>query len=238
MRELGAIAWRELGACFRTSVGWIVIAMFLLLSGFWVSFVTLRPGEPATLRAFFTISQWLLLIVAPAISMRLIAEERRAGTMEPLMTAPVSDWTIVVGKYLGALAFLVCLLAPTLLYVGLLEAVSDPEYGPIAAGYLALFLVGALYLAFGLLTSALTENQIVSLLSTLFFFIAWEALAIEGGRLLGPPWDRPLFAASILLRLADMAKGVVDTAHVVFFAAGSVIFVTMAVVAVESRRWR
>ncbi len=238
MSGLAAIALRELGAYFRTSIGWVVMALFLLLSGFWIAFSTLRPGEPATLRAFFTISQWLLLIVAPAISMRLIAEERRAGTMEPLMTAPVSDWTIVVGKYLGALGFLVCILAPTLLYVALLEAVSNPDYGPIAAGYLALVLVGALYLAFGTLTSALTENQIVSLLATLFFFIAWEALATEGGRLLGPPWDAPLFAMSILLRIADMAKGVIDTSHVVFFAAGSVVFLTLAVVAVESRRWR
>ncbi len=238
MTRLSAIAGRELASYFRTSIGWIVIGLFLLLSGFWIAFSTLRPGEPATLRTFFGVSQWLLLIVAPAVSMKLIAEERRAGTLESLMTAPVSDWTIVVGKYLGAVGFLLCMLAPTLLYVGLLEMVADPDYGPIAAGYLALLLVGALYLSFGLLASALTESQVVALLATFFFFVLWEVLATEGARLLGPPFDQPLFALSILLRIADMSKGVIDTAHVVFFLSGSVFFVTLATMAVESRRWR
>lgn len=238
MSRLGAIASRELASYFRSSIGWIVMALFLTLSGIWVGFSTLRPGEPATLRTFFGVSQWLLLIVAPAISMRLVAEERRAGTLEPLMTAPISDWAIVIGKYAAALGFLVCLLAPTLLYVGLLEAVADPDYGPIAAGYLALLLVGALYLSFGLLASALTDSQVVALLVTFFFFVLWEVVATEGGRLLGAPLDQPLFALSILLRIADMAKGVIDTAHVVFFVSASALFLTLAVIAVESRRWR
>ncbi|HBS28314.1 MAG TPA: ABC transporter [Phycisphaerales bacterium] len=233
-----AIAGRELASYFRSSVGWVVLALYLLLSGVWIALGTLRPGEPATLRGFFAVSQWLLLIVAPAVSMRLIAEEARSGTFESLRTAPVSDWQVVFGKYLGALGFLLCMLAPTLAYAGILEAVADPDYGPIGAGYLAVALVGMLYLAVGLFTSALTENQVVSLIATLFFFLLLEIATTQGGRLLGPPWDGPLFAFSVLLRVSDMAKGVIDTAHVAFFMLFSLWFLVLSVVVLEFRRWR
>jgi ABC-2 type transport system permease protein len=232
------IAARETVSYFRSSIGWVAIALYLLLSGFWIAFAALRPGEPATLRAFFGVSQWILLIVAPAISMRLIADEKRTGTFEALITAPVSDWQIVVGKYLGAVAFFIAMLLPTLAYVGLLELVSDPDYGPILAGYLGLILVGMLYLSVGLLTSAITENQIVSLLATVFFFILLELLSTTGGRWLGPPFDEALFPLSIFLRIADLAKGVIDTAHIAVFLAASAWFVVLTVVVVESRRWR
>jgi ABC-2 type transport system permease protein len=232
------IAGRECASFFRSSIGWVTIALYLLLSGFWMAFVTLRPGEPATLRAFFGVSQWILLIVAPAISMRLIADEKRTGTLEWLITSPVSDWQIVVGKYLGAVAFFLLMLLPTVGYVGLLEAVSEPDYGPIAAGYAGLVVVGMLYLAVGLFTSSLTENQVVSLLATVFFFVLLELLATMGGRWVGPPMDEALFSLSILLRIADFSKGVIDTSHAVFFFAGSGWFVVLTVAAVESRRWR
>ncbi len=232
------IATRETASYFRSSIGWVAISLYLLLSGFWIAFAALRPGEPATLRAFFGVSQWILLIVAPAISMRLIADEKRTGTFEALITAPISDWQIVVGKYLGALAFFAAMLLPTLAYVGLLETISDPDYGPILSGYLGLLLVGSLYLAVGLFTSAVTENQIVSLLSTVFFFILLELLSTTGGQWLGPPFDEALFSLSIFLRIADLAKGVIDTAHIAAFLAASAWFVVLTVVVVESRRWR
>lgn len=236
--RLLAIARREWASFFRTSSGWVVTALYLLLSGFFFAFATLRPGEPASLRAFFSVSQWILLIVAPAISMRLIAEERRAGTMEALMTAPVSDWTLVIGKYLGGLAFLLTIFVPTLLYVGLLEMVADPDYGPVLAGYLGLALVGMLYMAAGTMFSAVTENQVVALLSTIFLFLGIEIASTQGARLLGPPMDRALLSISVLGRLGDLAKGVVDTGDVAAMVAASVFFIVLAVVAVESRRWR
>lgn len=238
MRATLAIASRELASYFRTPVGPMVIALYLLLSGFFLAFGTIIPGEPASLRGFFAVSQWLLLIVAPAISMKLIADEVQAGTIEPLMTAPVSDWSIALGKYLGAVGFLLCMLAPTLGYVGVLELLADPDYGPIASGYLALVLVGMTYLSVGLFSSALTQSQLGSLLVTLFFFVLIELAAIQGGRVLGPPYDEPLFALSIRLRIADMARGVIDTAHVVFFVSISAVFVALTAVTLESRRWR
>ncbi len=238
MRSILVIARREAASYFRSPIGWVVIALYLLLSGAFVALSTLRPGEPATLRAFFGVSQWILLIVAPAISMRLLADEARSGTLETLMTAPVSDWAIVLGKYHGGLAFLAAMIAPSLLYVALLEVVADPDYGPFLAGYLALFLVGMLYLAAGTLASALTENQTVALLATFFFFVFLDLAATQGGRWIGPPLDEALFSFSILTRVGDMAKGVIDTAHAIFFVSSAAVFLVLAVVALESRRWR
>lgn len=232
------IACREWASFFRTSTGWVVLALYLLLSGFWFGFATLNPGDPATLRAFFGVSQWIMLIIAPAIAMRLLAEERRAGTLEALMTAPVSDWGVVFGKYAGAVAFLLTMLLPTLVYVGLLELVADPDYGPILAGYLGLVLVGMLYIAAGTLFSALTESQVVALLATIFFFVGVEVASTQGARLLGPPWDGPLLSLSVLVRVGDLAKGVIDTGHVAVFVLASLWFLVLAVAAMESRRWR
>ncbi|HVZ94868.1 MAG TPA: ABC transporter permease subunit [Phycisphaerales bacterium] len=238
MTPLFAIARREFASFFRSSTGWVIIALYLLLSGFYVAFVTLKPNDPASMRAFFSVSRWLLLVVAPAISMKLLADEFRAGTIEPLAAAPVSEWAVVFGKYLGAFAFLLAMLAPTLLYVALLEHLANPDYGPILCGYLALLLTGALYLAVGTLASSLTQNQVVALLLTLFFFIGMEVIATQVAVMLGPPWDRPLFSLSLSRRVEDFARGVVDTSHLVFFTVLSAWFLILAVVRLESRRWR
>ncbi|MEM8835632.1 MAG: ABC transporter permease subunit [Planctomycetota bacterium] len=236
MSALLAIASREVASAFRTPVGWVVIALFSLLGG--IVFVAgLTPGEPASMRTFFSLSEWLLLPIAPAISMRLIADERRVGTLETLVTAPVSDWQVAVGKYLGALVFLALMLAPSLIYTGVLEWLSDPDLGPILAGYLGLLLVGMLYLAVGLLASTLTESQVVAFLGTLFFFlIVWL-----GGSQLAPRVPdavaEVLYALSVFGRLGDFAKGIIDTEHIVFFVVTSCWFVALSAVALEIRRW-
>lgn len=239
MRPTLTVAWREYASFFRSSIGWLVIALYLFLSGLWFAYDTITPGQPATMRALFGVSQWLLLVVAPAISMRLLSEELRSGTIEPLMTSPISDWHIVIGKYLAALAFLITMLAPTLVHVGVLELLASPDYGPILAGYLGLVCVGACYLAVGLFFSSLTSNQIVAFLSTLFFFTIL-AFASSGNvaSLVDEPLRSLLFGLSISLRVADFAKGVFDTSHAAFFAAVVVFFLVLSVVGVESRRWR
>lgn len=238
MSAMLAIAAREYASCFRTSLGWVVIALYLLLSGFWVAFGTMNPGEPASMRVFFSISQWLLLMVAPAISMRLVAEELRTGTIEPLMSAPISEWQAVPGKYLGALAFFATMLAPTLVYVGVLEMVADPDYGPLMAGYAGLLLVGMLYLAVGLVISTFTQSQVVALLATFFFFIALHVLGTQAADRAGPGLGRFLRSFSIAPRIGDFAKGVIELRHVVFFIAWSVFALGVGAISLESRRWR
>lgn len=240
MSHVVTIAARELRSFFRLPVGWVVIALFLFLTGVIFGLLTLQPGEPASLRYFFGVSGWLLLPVAPAISMRLISEEFRSGTIEPLMTAPVSDLSIVLGKYLGAVAFLLALLAPTLIYVAILAAVADPrpDPGPILAGYLSLALLGLLYLAVGTLASALTSNQTLAFISTLLFLLILLLVSSGIADSAVPGWNRVLGAISINRRVLDFAKGVIDTSHVVFFLSWTAWFLVLAAMAVESKRWR
>jgi ABC-2 type transport system permease protein len=240
MSATRAIAMREYAAFFRLPVGWVVIALFLFLTGLLFLIVVMRPGEPATLRGLFAVSGWLMLPIAPAISMRLVSEELRSGTIEPLMTSPVSDASIVIGKYLGACLFLLTLLAPTAVYVFILYRVADPapDPGPILAGYLSVLLVGLLYTAVGTFASALTGNQTLAFIGTLLTLLI-VLLITSLGFDRAPAAAREVLAqVSIPRRVGDFAKGVVDTANIAFFVGGSVLFLALAVVAVESRRWR
>lgn len=240
MRTAAVIATRELSSFFRLPVGWVVIALYLLLTGIVFAWIVLQPGQPATLRAFFSVSAWLLLPVAPAISMRLLSEELRSGTLEPLMTSPVSDAAIVVGKYAAAVAFLTLMIAPTAVYVGILYAVSDPrpDPGPILAGYLSLLLVGGAYLAVGLFASSLTANQTLAFIGTLLFLLLLLMLSTLEKRFDNAALNSAIYELSIQRRILDFARGLIDTAHIVFFVAWSVWFVALSVVAAQARRWR
>lgn len=240
MTVILAIARRELSSLFRIPVGWIAIALYLFLAGIVFAYLIFNPGQPATLRPLFAISAWLLLPVAPAISMRLVSEELRSGTIEPLMTAPVSDGAVILGKYLGAITFLALMLIPTVLHAALLWWFADPapDMGPILAGYLSLFLLAMLYSAVGLWMSTLTPNQTLAFLGTLFFLLVL-LLATTIGFEYAPSWLRPVLAhAAIQTRLVDFAKGIIDTSHIVFFLSASTLFVTLSVFTLESRRWR
>lgn len=240
MSAIAAIAGREFRSFFRLPVGWIVIALFLLLTGGVFATAILVPGQAATLRPFFAIAGWLLLPVVPAISMRLFSEELRTGTIEPLLTSPVRDGALVIGKFLGGSLFLAAMFLPTLVYPAVLWVVSDPapDIGPIAAGYLSLLLLGMLNLAIGTLASACTSSQTLAFLATLFVLL---------GMLLAPSFptgslplsvQRIVGAISLPPRMGDFAKGVIDTSHVVWFLASTGWLLVLAMLALQSRRWR
>jgi ABC-2 type transport system permease protein len=239
MTGVWTIASRELRSFFRVPLGWVAMAMYLLLAGALFSYGILTPGAAATLRGFFGFSAFLLLPVIPAITMKLLSEEIRQGTIEPLMTSPVSDWAIVLGKYLGAAIFLLVLLAPTLLHAIVLWAFSDPrpDLGPIIAGYLSLLLLGATYLGAGLFVSSFTANQTLAYLGTFLLLLAMLLLGSDA-----IPIPRTLGAIATALamkpRLTDFAKGVVDTSHIIYFLSLSAWFLVLAGVSLESRRWR
>lgn len=239
MSAVLTIARRELASMFRLPVGWVVIALFLLLTAS-VFALTLSPGAPASLRDFFAVSAWLLMPVAPAISMRLLAEEHRAGSDEPLLTAPVSDAGVIAGKYLGAWLFMACMLAPTVVFPVVLWTVADPrpDPGPFVAGYLSLLLQGSLYLAIGTAVSSMTSSQTLAYLATLFPILGLLLLGIVSPDAL-PGWVRvAVDALSIQTRTGDFARGIIDTAHIVFFSAASAWFLALAHAGLESRRWR
>ncbi len=239
MRAVWTIASREFGSFFRVPLGWVAVALYLFLAGVIFAERVLAPGEVASLRYLFNVSGFLLLPVAPAITMRLLSEEMRSGTIEPLMTSPVSDASIVLGKYVGAVLFLAAMLGPTLIHAGVLYALGDPrpDLGPIAAGYLSLFLLGALYLAVGMLFSSLTANQTLAFLGT-FLFLLVAMMVTSDIVALPPALTRIASVVSLGPKLNDFAKGVIDTGHIVFFVATSAWFLSLTYVSLQSRRWR
>ncbi len=238
MRRAAAIMWREYASFFRIPLGWIVLALFLVVAGVVFAFSAVRPGQPATMRSFFELMWWLLALLAPATSMRLFSEEMRTGTIEPLLTSPVSEFSVVLGKYGASVLFLLTLLGPTLVYVGILEWLSRPDYGPIAAGYLGAVLLGMLYLAVGCLASSLTASQPLAFLGTLFVLFVVEVLAAYVAPISPELLRKLLFALSPSQRLGDFARGLIDTSHVVFFVASSTWLLVVTTVVVQSRRWR
>jgi ABC-2 type transport system permease protein len=192
----------------------------------------------ATLGPLFMFMVVLLTLFVPPLTMRLLAEEARSGTIEVLMTAPVTDTEVVLGKFFGALLFYFALLVPTLAYVGILAAQSSPDYGPIACGYLGLVLIGAMYIAVGTFFSAVTPHQIVSAVASIvvlfvFAYIIGQAAMEAGGSL------RVLLQAlSVETHYQDFARGVFDSSHVAYFLSGTILFLFVTVKVVESRKWR
>ena len=215
-----AIVRREWAAYFRTPVGWAVLGLFLALQGlvFWmfVQFLARPDAPPGGVMEFFfggTMLYWVALaLLVTVVPMRLLAEERRSGTIEPLLTAPVAPIEVVLGKWLGAFGFFAACWAPTLLYVVYLRAVGaslDP--GPIVAGYLGTMLIGGAALAVGLLASAVTRNQLVAAtLSFVAFFAALLVGALEG-QVRSPALAAALHGASLFRMMEDFGHGIVDS---------------------------
>lgn len=245
MRQL-RISWklvwtlsvRELVSMFRVPAGWIIIALFAFLSAVLFVNQTLIPGQPGSMRYFFSASAWLLIPIAPAISMRLMSEEYRTGSFESLRTTPAGDWAVACGKYLGSIMFLALMLVPSLAYPIVLAIASDPmpDLGPIVAGYLMLLLVGSLYLAIGLLASSTTSSQTLAFLGTMMalvlFMVITSVLAPNAGSKLAPILQK----LSVISRAGELGKGVIDSATIFFFLIGSVWMVALTAGVLESRR--
>ncbi|MBY0309085.1 MAG: ABC transporter permease [Phycisphaerales bacterium] len=238
MRGTLVIARRELAAFFRVPLGWVVMALFLFLSGFVFVRFSLQPGTPATMRDFFSFWWRILVVVSPAISMRLLSEEHRTGTIDPLLASPVSELSVALGKFLGALGFLTACLAPTLVYAATLLLLSRPDPGPIYAGYLGVLLLGAFQLSLGLFFSTLTSSQTLAFLATLVTLLVLEAAAAYGVQWLPEPWDQVPMALSTDLRIADFAKGFIDTSHVAYFIIMSAWLCGLSALVLRTRRWR
>ncbi|MBX3385149.1 MAG: ABC transporter permease subunit [Phycisphaeraceae bacterium] len=238
MTRLLALTSREFSSFFRTPLGWVVIAIFLCLSSLFFVQNAVRPGEPATMRGFFAVWWGLLLFLAPAISMRLVAEELRTGTIEPLLTAPVGEGTLIASKFFAAVLFLLAMLVPTAVYVVVLDTLSRPDYGPILAGYAGLVLLGMLYLSVGTLASTLTSSQTLAFLGTLFALLLLDFAPARIAPSLPAPIDGLIMAIAPSERMKDFARGLIDTSHIAYFLAASLWFLTLASLVLQSRRWR
>jgi len=238
MNNTFAIARRELSSFFFSPIAYVVMCVFMLLSGLFFMLTVFAPGEPASLRNLFFWMVWILIAIVPAISMRLLSEELRSGTIEPLMTSPVSDINVIVGKWLGGLMFFAVLLAPTLSLLVILAIWSDPDYGPIFTGYLGLLLVGGLYMSIGTFASVMTRNQIIAFLLTIFLILMLTVVTYFLPRFLPAGFSEAVFYLNVNEQYEDFSKGLIDTSNFVYFFSGITLFLVLAVKALESRKWR
>jgi ABC-2 type transport system permease protein len=239
MSRATTIARRELSSYFYSPIAYVVMSVFLIICGFlfWDDF---KPGEVAGMRNLFDWMVWVLVFTIPFLSMGLMAQEWSSGTIESLMTAPLNEADVVLGKFLGSLSFFLVLLLPTLLYVVMLMFFAQPtvELGPIFSGYLGIVLVGGLFTSIGLFCSSLTRSQVVAAMATaaVLFVITIAPWWLSGG-MLSAGWAKAV-DQTVFKRYTDFSRGLIDTGHVVFFILGTCVFLFLSVKVLESRRWK
>ncbi|MGH7355461.1 MAG: ABC transporter permease subunit [Candidatus Rokuibacteriota bacterium] len=247
---------KELRLYFTSAVAYAVLTAFLFMMGWFFqriffSFIGLslqaaanpmlaRDMNPTDMimRNLLSNMSVILLFLTPLLTMRIFAEERRSGTIELLLTYPVRDGAVLLGKYFAALTLYGVMIAITLVYPTILWRFGARlEWGPLVTGYLGLMLLGAAFLAIGVLSSSLTENQIVAGIST---FAVLLALWVAGwfADYAGPTWGGVLRHLSVLEHNENFAKGVLDTKDLIYYVDLSVIALFLALRSVESRRWR
>ena len=237
MRTAQAVAWKEIKVYFSNPTAYIVGMMFLALSGFFFARDLNDPFPQASLVNFFYGATIILILIAPVLTMRLMAEEQKLGTIELLLTSPVRDWEVIIGKYVASFVFLVATVALTLYYTIILYVFGSPDAGPIYAGYLGLLLYGGAALAIGLLCSTVTSNQIVAAVVAMGILLVMFFADLASDNI-GGTASTIISEISIRSHFEDFNRGIIDTKHVVYYLSVIAFFLFMSVRALESRRWR
>jgi ABC-2 type transport system permease protein len=254
VRNTLAIADKELRSYFASPIAYIMIGFFSLLFGYFFyvflmvfnqqsqQMMQFGQGGGANInqmmiRGLFQNTAVIILFTMPMITMRTYSEEKRSGTIELLLTSPVTDLEIILGKFLGALGLYAAMLLVTMLYIAMLFKISNPEWRPIAAGYLGLLLMGGCFLSTGLFISSLTKNQIVAgFLTFVTFLMFWVINWI--GESSGPTTQAIVSYLSITEHLDDFARGIVDTKHLVYYLSFITFGLFLTAKSVDSERWR
>jgi ABC-2 type transport system permease protein len=250
MRKFFTLLVRELCSYFYSPIAYIVLVFFLLVSGvdfyFQIGYMNQRPVQYSVQEAFFnSIFFWFaFVLIFPLITMRLFSEEFKLGTIEPLMTAPVRDWQVVLSKFFGALIFYVILWLPTLLYFAIFEKITDQPAGNSAGAYwgsyLMLLLLGMFYLSVGCLASVLTKNQIIAAIIsfcaiTLLFFLGLvQFIMLE----VSSETRQFLGYFSSIEHMGTFSRGVIDTRPIVLYVSMTIVMLSLTYQAFQSRKWR
>ena len=258
MNNILAITGKELRSYFASPIAWMVVGLFALLAGgFYTatlnyfirasmqmdSFAAMgQQQQPLNInqqliRPLFMNISVIALFVAPMLTMRTYSEEKRSGTIELLLTSPVTDFEIIMGKFLGTLVLYALMLLVTLVHVGVLFVYGEPEWQSIVSGYLGLLLMGGAFLSIGLFISSTTKNQMVAgaatfVIALMFWIVNW--FTDSAGPTIGPI----LNYLSITQHFDDFSKGVIDTKHVVFYLSFIVFGLFLTMKSVDSERWR
>jgi ABC-2 type transport system permease protein len=253
MSNIAAIAQKELKAYFASPIAYIIIGFFALVFG-WFFFVSLdffmrvsmqmgMPGQgqvninTMAIRPLMQNVSVVALFVLPLITMRTYSEEKRSGTIELLLTSPLTDFQIIMGKFLGTVALYAMMLGVTFIHIGILFYFGNPELKPILAGYLGLLLMGASFLSVGLLISSLTKNQIVAgMITFAVLLLLWTVnwMSESAG-----PWTQKILAAlSITEHFDDFSKGIISLSQIVYYLSFISFGLFLTAKSVDSERWR
>ncbi len=254
MGNILAVAQKETRAYFASPIAYVVIGLFALLFGyFYVAILSFfveqsmqggQFGMPAPvnvnqqmIRPVLLNTTVVFLFVLPMVTMRTFAEEKRSGTIELLLTSPLTDLQLIIGKFLGTLVMFAGFLAVMAIYIGILFFFGNPEWKPVVTAFFGLLLMGGAFLSVGLFVSSLTKNQIVAgMLTFAVFLLLWIIDWI--GNFVGPTLE-PIFTyLSITQHFDDFAKGVIDTKHVLYYLSFITFGLFLTAKSVDSERWR
>ena len=255
MRNILAIAGKEVRSYFASPIAYIVIGVFALLYGyFYIVMLSYFVRQSMQLSQFgqggaqsMNINQQMLrplmqnvtiliLFMLPAITMRTYSEEKRSGTIELLLTSPITDFQIVMGKFLGALALYAVMLAVTLIHVAVLFWYGSPEWKPILTSYLGLLLLGGCFISVGMFISTLTKNQVVSFMATFGMFLFLWVITWIGSVV--PTLERVVTYLSIIDHYEDFNKGVIDTSHLIYYVSFITFGLFLTAKSVDTERWK
>lgn len=236
-----SILLREIKSFFGSPIGYLVIAIFLLLNGLllWVfegDFNILNSGF-ADLSPFFTISPWILIFLIPAVTMRSFSDEKKQGTIELLLTKPLSLWQIVNGKFLGAFLLIVIAIIPTFIYVWAISSLGMPagniDLGSTMGSYFGLLFLIAAYTSIGIFTSTLSENQIVAFITSVFLCFVFY-FGFEGTSTFIKGFEDIIASLGMDFHFKSMSRGVIDTRDVLYFVSITILFLSMTVYKLKS----
>jgi ABC-2 type transport system permease protein len=238
-----AILFREIKSFFGSPIGYLVIAIFLIINGLflWVfdgQYNIMKSGF-ADLTPFFTLSPWILIFLIPAVTMRSFSDERKLGTLELLLTKPLSIWQIVSGKFLGAMLLIFVAIIPTIIYVFIIYSVGNPEgnidLGSTIGSYFGLIFLISSYSAIGIFTSTLSDNQIVAFLLSVFLCFIFY-FGFQGISHYLPFIQNFISSIGMDYHFKSMSRGVIDTRDVLYFLSVTYIFLLLTVYKLKSAK--
>jgi ABC-2 type transport system permease protein len=240
-----AIFYKEINSFFSSVIGYVVIAVFLIANSvfLWVIPDTnIFGGGYSTLSEMFELAPWVFMFLVPAITMRSFAEERKSGTMEIILTKPISDFQIILGKYLASIVLVLFSLLPTLVYYYSVYQLGSPvgniDYGGTLGSYIGLFFLAAVYISLGIFSSSINDNQVISFIISFFLcFFFYILIDLLRELFYISPLDPILQFLSIKFHYSSISRGIIDTRDIIYFLGFIMFFLSITKLFMEKRKW-
>jgi len=240
-----AIFKKEISSFFSSIIAYVVVSIFLIANGI---FLWILPDSNifdfgyANLNSLFELAPWVFMFLIPAVTMRSFAEERKNGTLEIILTKPLSDYHIIIGKYLAGLTLVIISILPTLIYYYTVYFLASPvgniDTGGIIGSYIGLFFLASIYVSIGIFASSLNDNQIISFIIALFIcFFFYVLIDLIRGLFLISPIDPVLQFLSISTHYSSISRGIIDSRDIIYFISFNAIFIVLTKMITERRKW-